>query len=526
MYLFFIIVLFVLAATDLMVGVSNDAVNFLNSAVGSRAGSRRLILLVAALGIMAGVLFSSGMMEVARKGIFNPQMFTFAEVMAIFMAVMLADILLLDLFNTYGMPTSTTVSIVFELLGAAFVLALLRTVAGGEGDVLLYLNTSKAQIIVGGIFLSVFVAFSAGVVAQFGSRLIFGFNYHKQLCRLGGLWGGLSITILSYFLLIKGLKGSVFVTPHLMNWVHHNTWWLLITIFLTFTLLFQFLVSFTRVNILRVIVLAGTFTLAMAFAGNDLVNFIGVPLAGLASYSSWQTSGANPAMLMHDLAGKVATPGYLLLLAGLIMVVTLWRSKKARKVTATEVNLSWQGRSAVRFTSNFLARLLVQIFGKAGRFVQNRLPVSWRTRLAAVYQQRQSPEDSKVAFDLLRASVNLTVASILISLATLYKLPLSTTYVSFMVAMGTSLADRAWGYDAAGRVAGVIRVIGGWLLTAVVAFVVAGVFVVIIFKWGLAGVVLLLALLAGALWLTHRSKMPSLSQGLPRTTVEQGLSGV
>ncbi len=507
MYLFFVVALFALAITDLVVGVSNDAVNFLNSAVGSRAGSRRLILMVAALGILAGALFSTGMMEVARKGIFNPQMFTFAEVMVIFLAVMLTDILLLDLFNTFGMPTSTTVSIVFELLGAAVILALIKVVAAGGsfGAVVDYINSSRAILIVSGIFLSIIVAFSVGAIGQYISRMVFSFHYEKRLKRFGGLWGGTALTILGYFLLIKGLKGAAFVTAGFLAWVNNHTFPLLVISFIIWTIIFQLLVTFTRVNILKTIVLIGTFTLAMAFASNDLVNFIGVPIAGFASFRAWNDAGHNVDMLMTSLSGPVKTPVVLLSLAGLIMVITLWRSKKARTVTATEVNLSRQGSGRERFKPNGFSTLIVQLFSTLHQRFFRLVPVKLKLAIARNYRPRKAnPEAGGAAFDLVRASVNLTIASVLIAIATLNKLPLSTTYVSFMVAMGTSLADRAWGGSAEYRVAGVVQVVTGWLLTGAIAFAVAALFAGIIFYTGMTGVLFLLILLVVVIYVSNR----------------------
>lgn len=508
MYLLFIALLFALAVTDLVVGVSNDAVNFLNSAVGSKAGSRRIILLVAALGIFAGALFSSGIMEVARKGIFNPQMFTFSEVMVIFLAVMIADILLLDLFNTYGMPTSTTVSIVFELLGAAVILSFVKLSKEGLplSQITEYINTSKAGTIISGIFLSVIIAFVIGLIGQFFSRMVFSFHYKKRLKKYGGVWGGLALTILSYFLLIKGVKGASFVSDSVNLWIENNSFLLLGLSFVLWTAVFQVLVRFTKIHILRVIVLMGTFSLAMSFASNDLVNFIGVPLAGLESFRLWSESGNNANLIMTGLGGQVQTPTYLLSIAGLIMVITLWRSKKARKVTATEVNLGRQGDGSERFKSHLLAHWLVVLFTflvkKAGALI----PMKFHAEINKKYRPKSYKyKKNPPAFDLVRASVNLTLASMLISIATLNKLPLSTTFVSFMVAMGSSLADKAWGKSAKYRIAGVINVIGGWFLTAVVAFLVAGMFAFVIYKLGMAGVIVLLMLLTGVIfWSTRK----------------------
>jgi phosphate/sulfate permease len=516
MFLFFVIALFALAVTDLVVGVSNDAVNFLNSAVGSKAGSRRAILIVAAMGIFAGALFSSGMMEVARKGIFNPQMFAFSDVMIIFLAVMLTDILLLDLFNTFGMPTSTTVSIVFELLGAAVMVAFIKLVMtdASLSELPAYINTSKAISIITWIFISIAIAFTIGAIGQFISRLIFGFHYKQRMKKYGGIWGGIALTILSYFLLIKGLKGASFMSADLKAWLDTNSLFILIASFVFWTSVFQLLITYTKVNVLRVIVMLGTFSLAMAFASNDLVNFIGVPIAGFESFNIWKSSGQDVNMLMTSLGGKVQTPFALLSIAGIVMVITLWRSKKARTVTATEVNLGRQDIGEERFRPHFLAVAIVRfsIFfvEKLSLFIPKKL----RAEINKKYRRKTYPhKKNPPAFDLVRASVNLTLASMLIAIATMNKLPLSTTYVSFMVAMGTSLADKAWGGSAEYRIAGVINVVGGWLLTALIAFIVAGIFALVIFKLKMTGVLLLLVLLVVTVYLLHRKHQQKLGRG-------------
>jgi len=510
MFLFFVIALFVLAITDLIVGVSNDAVNFLNSAVGSKAGSRKIILIVAALGILAGAIFSSGMMEVARKGIFNPQMFTFSDVMIIFLAVMLTDILLLDLFNTFGMPTSTTVSIVFELLGAAVMVSIIKMITTSQSlsNISAYINSSKAILIVSGIFLSIVIAFTIGAIGQFISRLIFSFHYKNRLKKYGAIWGGISLTILSYFLLIKGLKGASFMSSGLISWIDSNTLPILVGCFALWTMVFQLLIKFTKIHILRVIVLIGTFSLAMAFASNDLVNFIGVPVAGFESFLSWKSSGQEVEMLMTSLSGPVKTPFYLLLIAGIIMVITLWRSKKARKVTATEVNLARQGEGDERFKPHLLAVWIVEFFGFVVKEISGLIPAKLHAEINKKYKPRSYVhKKNPPAFDLVRASVNLTLASMLIAIATLNKLPLSTTYVSFMVAMGTSLADKAWGGSATYRIAGVINVVAGWLLTAFIAFSISAIFALIIFKLKMAGVLILLISIIVVVYITTRKHL-------------------
>ena len=498
-YIIFLGALFLLAISDLVVGVSNDAVNFLNSAIGSKVASRRTILIIAAAGITLGATFSSGMMEVARKGIFNPEMYFFSDLMTIFMAVMITDVILLDIFNTYGMPTSTTVSIVFELLGASFMVAMIKILTSGSTLALVtdYINYQTAMLIIGGIFLSIFFAFTIGWFVQTITRILFTFNFQKNLKRYGAIFGGISLTIIIYFMLIKGAKGTSFLTPDVKDWIKVNTLYLILGNLIFWTILSQLVTTIFKVNILKFIVLAGTFSLAMAFAGNDLVNFIGVPMAGLESYKHFVASGVPADELrMGFLAGKVKTDTWLLLMAGLIMVLSLWFSKKAQSVTETEVQLGRQGEGGERFNPNFLSRSVVQIgmfLGKSGRL----FPKSFNQKIEAKFIQTETDHDEKdtgmPAFDLVRASINLLVASVLIAFATSLKLPLSTTYVSFMVAMGTSLADRAWDRESAVyRVAGVLNVIGGWILTAVIAFSSAGIIAIVIYYWGVYAVIALM----------------------------------
>ena len=507
-YFIIVLLLFILAISDLIVGVSNDAVNFLNSAIGSKVASRRTIMIVASLGIVVGATFASGMMEVARKGIFNPQFFVFSEVMIIFLAVMLTDIILLDLFNTFGLPTSTTVSIVFELLGASVAVAAIKVLNNGEGlaGISEYINSSGALTIISGIFLSVGIAFTVGAIIQYITRLLFSFNYKPRLRFIGVIWSGLALAAISYFLLIKGLKGASFVPEGFLLWTRDNTFLLLLISFAFMTGL-SFILHSLRVNVLSVVVLAGTFSLAMAFAGNDLVNFIGVPLAGYESYQSWIASGAAPeSMLMESLAQKYPANTSLLLLAGLIMVVTLWFSRKARSVTETEVNLGRQSEGLERFESNLLSRNIVRFFTNLANGTGKFMPLSTRKRIATSFEPLKKEKDEEsAAFDLVRASVNLTVASILIAIATSLKLPLSTTYVSFMVAMGTSLADRAWGRDSAVyRVAGVLNVVAGWFMTAFIAFTVAATFAYLIHSFGNWVIAILVGLAVMLIYNTFR----------------------
>lgn len=512
-----IVILAALAVSDLIVGVSNDAVNFLNSSIGSKVAPRYLIFTVASLGMLAGVLFSRGMMEVARKGIFHPKLFTMPELMVIFLAVMLTDVLLLDLYNTFGLPTSTTVSIVFELLGAAVAVSLIKIWRSTEGisELGKYINSGKALIIISGILLSVVIAFLVGAVVQFISRLIFTFDFKARLRRYGGLWGGAALSVIIYFILIKGAKGSTFITAETLAWIKANTLSILLYCFIACALLLQFLIWFTRVNIFKPIVLIGTFALAMAFAANDLVNFIGVPLAGLNAYQvaeAGAAAGGNGLTMTMDALQK-STPSntLLLLIAGLIMAITLWFSKKARTVTATEINLSRQEEGYERFGSSALSRTVVRMVSGLGEGIRKVVPGSLLNKLNNRFDQdkgvlRTIPETERPAFDLVRASVNLMVAGALISLATSMKLPLSTTYVTFMVAMGTSFADRAWGRDSAVfRITGVFTVIGGWFLTAFTAFTVSSIFAAIIFYFRIPGPMLIILL--GALVLLRNRKV-------------------
>ncbi len=479
-YLIFVIILFLLAISDLIVGVTNDAANFLNSAIGSKVAPLKVILAIAGLGVVVGSTFSSGMMEIARSGVFHPGEFYFTEIMIIFLAVMITDVVLLDTFNTFGLPTSTTVSIIFELLGAAVAISLIKVFNSTDilADLSKYINSAKALTIISGILLSVIIAFSFGMLVQFITRLIFSFNYERTLRYYGALWGGIAITAIVYFMLVKGAKGASFMTPETIRWLHTNTIKLLLASFIGFTILLQFLVLVFKVNILRIIVLVGTFSLAMAFAGNDLVNFIGVPLAGFESFrEALSDPSFNPATYtMESLTQPVKTPTLFLLVAGLIMVVTLFFSKKARTVSQTEINLARQGSGAERFSSSMLSRSVVRGSVGMSKFMSNIIP----DKVTAFIDKRFDTKTLKkkfknkkeaTSFDQLRASVNMFVASILIASATSLKLPLSTTYVTFMVAMGTSLADRAWGRESAVyRITGVITVIGGWFFTAFTAF--------------------------------------------------------
>ena len=490
-YVILIVVLFALAISDLIVGVSNDAVNFLNSAIGSKAAPKWVIFLMASLGVLIGATFSNGMMEVARKGIFHPEMFYFSEIMVIFLAVMITDIILLDMFNTFGMPTSTTVSIVFELLGAAVAVSIVKIKSSGGSvamELAQYINSGKAMAIIFGILISVFVAFTVGAIVQYLTRLVFTFKYRDTMKYGGAIFGGLAISAITYFMLIKGLKGSSFADSTLssgvtlQDWFQEHSGLIVLYSFLFWTVIIQLLRWIFKVKILKVVVLAGTFALAMAFAGNDLVNFIGVPLAGFNSFKLWVASGgaAPGEYSMEMLSGKVETPAYMLIIAGLIMIITLIMSRKARSVVATTVDLSRQNEGeSERFDSSLAARIIVRSSTRLGKKLHNIVPEALSRTVEArfsPYTYNDENDTDAPAFDKVRAAVNLVVASILIAIGTSLKLPLSTTYVTFMVAMGTSLSDRAWDRETAVyRISGVFSVVGGWFLTALIAFSVSAI---------------------------------------------------
>lgn len=484
-YLVILIFLFVLAIFDLMVGVSNDAVNFLNSAIGSKAASFKMIMVVAAVGILIGACMSNGMMEIARNGIFQPEHFFFAEIMCILLAVMLTDVVLLDVFNSMGMPTSTTVSLVFELLGGTFALALVKSTSGGLalGE---YLNTDKALSVIIAIFVSVGIAFFFGTLVQWLARVLFSFNYKRKSGLKTGIFGGVATTAIIYFIVIKGLKGSSFMTPAYVEWVNQNTTLSVTACFIVFSLLMLAL-NYLRVNVFKVVVLLGTFALALAFAGNDLVNFLGVPLAGYASYTDLlaQNGTADPdSFLMTSLLGPGQTPWYFLAGGGVVMVYSLLTSKKAHNVVKTSVDLSRQDEGEEAFGTTPMARTLVRISLNLSNSVLKVVPSSAKNWISTRFRKDEAILADGAAFDLVRASVNLVLASLLIALGTSMKLPLSTTYVTFMVAMGTSLADRAWGRDSAVyRITGVLSVIGGWFLTAGAAFIICF-FVTLIIYYG------------------------------------------
>ena len=516
-YILMLVALAILAVVDLVVGVSNDAVNFLNSAIGSKAISVRNIMIIASLGVFFGAITSSGMMEVARKGIFNPNMFMFQDIMFIFMAVMITDILLLDIFNSLGMPTSTTVSIVFELLGAAVCISLIKISANDAqslNDIWSYINHETAIKIIFGILLSVVVAFSIGAIVQFTSRLIYSFNFEKRATYISALFGGFAITAITYFIIIKGMKGTPFYKD-IKHLIEGNTLLIIAGSFAAWSIISQILIKVFKINVLKLIIGIGTFSLAMAFSGNDLVNFVGVPIAAWNSYEAWTVSGvAADSFSMGVLAKKVPSNIWLLLIAGGIMVVTLWTSSKAQNVIKTGIDLSRQGEGHEKFKPNPLSRVAVRTAMGINKGISFILPKPIIDFVDSKFQKPviELPKDKTYelpAFDMVRASVNLIVAGILISIATSMKLPLSTTYVTFMVAMGTSLADRAWGRESAVyRVAGVLNVIGGWFLTALTAFLAAAIVAYLIsFDMVMIPVLLaVVALLIGRNTLIHRRK--------------------
>lgn len=512
-----------LAIADLVVGVSNDAVNFLNSAIGSKAVSFKTIMVVASIGVAVGAMTSSGMMEVARKGIFNPGEFMFDEIMVIFMAVMLTDILLLDFFNTLGLPTSTTVSIVFELLGASVAVALIKIYSDGSGqsitDLTNYINNSKAIEIILGILLSVVVAFTIGAIIQYVSRVLLSFKFEEKPVWYSAIFSGFAVTSIMYFIIVKGLKNATFMPPYVKEFLSTNPIAFIGISFLFFTLISYIAVKLLNAKIYTVIIIIGTFALAVAFAGNDLVNFIGVPIAAYNSYEVWSLSGqAASNFAMVDLSKPVQTEPYLLLIAGLIMVLTLWFSSKAKAVVKTSVDLSRQDEGKERFEPNFLSRNIVRLTIGLSNSINSILPEGYKnwTNKQFIKPIPFVKAQDVPAFDVVRAAVNLMVASVLISIATSMKLPLSTTYVTFMVAMGTSLADRAWGSESAVyRVAGVLNVIGGWFFTAFSAFVAAAVMAFILFHgqgYALTTLLILAVVLLAKNYISHRKKSQVLKE--------------
>ena len=515
-YLIIVIFLFTLAIIDLTVGVSNDAVNFLSAAVGSKAAKLKWILLVAAIGVFVGASFSSGMMDIARHGIFNPNFFYFREVMCIFLAVVISDVFLLDLFNSLGLPTSTTVSMVFELLGASFIVSLIKlstdcypqveALGGSVPTMANLLNSDKALTMIISIFLSVAIAFLFGVIVQWISRLLFTFHFRKNLGKKIGLFGGVAVTSIMYFMLIKGLKGSAIVTPEFQQWVGENTALLLTGSFVVFTILMQILHWF-KVNVFKIIVLIGTFSLAMAFAGNDLVNFIGVTLAGFSSFMDFTANSAGVSadtFVMNSLAESAKTPVYFLIGAGAIMVFALYTSKKAKKVLQTSIDLtSQQNEENEMFGTSSIARNIVRATTNMIDGVSRKVPQNVKDWVNDRFRPLEDRSEV-VAFDLVRASVNLVLAGLLIAVGTSLKLPLSTTYVAFMVGMGSSLADRAWSRESAVyRVTGVVSVVGGWFVTAGAAFLLASVVASIMYFGGHIAMFIMIALVIYLLIHSH-----------------------
>lgn len=497
-YLFLIIFLFVLAVFDLSVGVSNDAVNFMNSAIGSKAASFKVIMVIAAIGIFVGASLSNGMMDIARHGIYQPQHFYFSEIMCILLAVMLTDVVLLDIFNSLGMPTSTTVSLVFELLGGTVAISLIK-IANSNGALQLgdLLNTDKAFTVILAIFLSVAIAFFFGAIVQYISRLIFTFNYKKHMNYFIGLFGGLAATSILYFMLIKGLKESSFMEGDLKTMIYSNTDTIVWGALIFFTLLMQVL-HWLKVNVFKVVILLGTFALALAFAGNDLVNFIGVPLAGYSSYMDLMEQGGTTTtdtFLMESLLEPAKTPWYFLVGSGLVMVIALATSKKAQAVIKTSVDLARQSDGNENFGTSPVARVLVRTCNNASNTILSVVPLRVKDWIDSRFNNNEIILEDKASFDLVRASVNVVLSGLLIALGTSLKLPLSTTYVAFMVAMGSSLADRAWGRESAVyRITGVLSVIGGWFITAGAAFTICFLVALLIHVGGIAAMAAMVGL--------------------------------
>ena len=497
-YLFLIIFLFVLAVFDLSVGVSNDAVNFMNSAIGSKAASFKVIMVIAAIGIFVGASLSNGMMDIARHGIYQPQHFYFSEIMCILLAVMLTDVVLLDIFNSLGMPTSTTVSLVFELLGGTVAISLIK-IANSNGALQLgdLLNTDKAFTVILAIFLSVAIAFFFGAIVQYISRLIFTFNYKKHMNYFIGLFGGLAATSILYFMLIKGLKESSFMEGDLKTMIYSNTDTIVWGALIFFTLLMQVL-HWLKVNVFKVVILLGTFALALAFAGNDLVNFIGVPLAGYSSYMDLMAQGGTTTtdtFLMESLLEPAKTPWYFLVGSGLVMVIALATSKKAQAVIKTSVDLARQSDGNENFGTSPVARVLVRTCNNASNTILSVVPLRVKDWIDSRFNNNEIILEDKASFDLVRASVNVVLSGLLIALGTSLKLPLSTTYVAFMVALGSSLADRAWGRESAVyRITGVLSVIGGWFITAGAAFTICFLVALLIHVGGIAAMAAMVGL--------------------------------
>ena len=506
-YLAIVVFLLCLAVFDLFVGVSNDAVNFLNSAIGAKVAKFRTVLIVASAGVAIGAVMSSGMMDVARHGIMQPANFSFYDVMTVFLAVMVTDVIVLDMFNTLGMPTSTTVSLVFELLGGTFVLAAIKIAADPTLGFADLLNTDKALSVIVAIFVSVAIAFFFGMIVQWLSRIVFTFNYKKHSRYSIALFGGIAFTALSYFIFLKGLGKSRFIAEDVRTWIDSNISLLLLYTFIGSTIMMQVL-HMLRVNVFKFVVLMGTFALAMAFAGNDLVNFIGVPLAGMDSFRDYvaNSNGLDARdYMMTSLMESAQTPPFFLLAAGVIMIVAMATSKKARNVIKTSVDLSRQDEGDEMFGSSRAARSIVRVTQDGNSRVMQYMPKSVSRWIDSRFNKQEAELNDGAAFDVVRAAINLVLASMLITIGTNYKLPLSTTYVTFMVAMGSSLADRAWSRESAVfRVTGVISVIGGWFITAAVAFGACALVCLIMFYGGILAKILFIVLVVALLIKSNR----------------------
>ena len=505
-YLGIVLFLMMLAVFDLLVGVSNDAVNFMNSAVGAKVATFKTIIIVAAVGVFVGASTSNGMMDIARHGIFQPDHFSFYEIMCILLAMMVTDVVLLDVFNTLGLPTSTTVSMVFELLGGTFVLAIMRMMkdpALTMGDLM---NSDKALQVIIAIFVSVAIAFVAGAIVQYLTRLFFSFNYKKNLGWKIGVFGGISSTALFYFILVSGLKSASFMTAESKQWIGDNTWVIIAILFVALTIITQIL-YWCKVNVFKLIVLLGTFSLALAFAGNDLVNFIGVPLAGYSAYMDWSADGAQDihSYMMTSLMSSANTPLYFLLGAGAIMVFALATSKKAKNVIKTSVDLSRQEEGDEMFGSSALARAIVRNSNNLNEYLKRVIPANMQNWMNSRFNKDEIIIENGAAFDLVRASINLVLAGLLIIIGTTMKLPLSTTYVTFIVAMGSSLSDRAWSRESAVyRITGMFSVIGGWFVTAIVAFIISAIVTVLMYFLGFGAMLVFIVL---AVFLLVRSNI-------------------
>lgn len=504
-YIVIVAFLLILAVFDLFVGVSNDAVNFLQSAIGAKAARFRTVLIVASVGVAVGAMMSAGMMDVARHGIMHPVNYSFHEVMVVFLAVMVTDVIILDVFNTLGLPTSTTVSLVFDLLGGTFILALVKMAGDPTLALSDLLNSDKALSVIVAIFVSVAIAFVCGVLVQWLSRIIFTFRTKNHKVA-ESVFGGISFAILAYFVFIKGLSKSPVFATDAKVWIDANTTMLLGAVFAAATLL-SYLLLLMRVSVFRLVVLMGTFALAMAFAGNDLVNFIGVPLAGLSSYQDWASHGAGnvDTFMMGSLMESAKSPFLYLMIAGGIMIFAMATSKKAQNVVKTSVDLSRQDESDEMFGTSRAARSIVRATQECGQFLVRYLPKGMMQRIDSRFNKEEVVLKDGAAFDMVRAAVNLVLASVLIVIGTNFKLPLSTTYVTFMVAMGTSLADRAWSRESAVfRVTGVLSVIGGWFVTAGVAFATCALVCLTIY---FGGFIAMFAFMALAVFLLIRSNI-------------------